>query len=121
MVLTIAVVLSFGTGAFAQSSNVGNSNKLSDILGHELVKPDQDKIDDTKLQKDIASIVGKVRIVGFGIAFVMLILAGISFSTSGKNEQRRTGAFLSLIGVAAGIFIMMQASTIAGYFANLGG
>ncbi|GED33926.1 hypothetical protein P9G84_31165 [Brevibacillus centrosporus] len=116
LLMMIAVVFSFNGVALA---NVGNSNNISDILGKELA-PDGTKIDDTKIQDNIADIVGKVRMVAIGVTFIMMVITGIMFSTSGKNEQRRTGAFLSMIGIAAGVFCIMQAATLVGWFSNLG-
>lgn len=116
----MVLVLSFTGATFAASGNAGNSNSIGEILGNELIKSEDANFNDQKLQSSLAKIVGVVRLVGAGICFIMLVITGILFSTSGKNEQRRSGAFLSLIGVAAGVFIIMQASMIASWFASIG-
>ncbi|MDC0764172.1 hypothetical protein POF51_25975 [Brevibacillus sp. AG] len=120
LVTMMVLVMSFAGATFAASGNAGNSNSIGEILGNELIKSEDANFNDQKLQSSLAKIVGVVRLVGAGICFIMLVITGILFSTSGKNEQRRSGAFLSLIGVAAGVFIIMQASMIASWFASIG-
>ncbi|MGG4495557.1 pilin [Brevibacillus reuszeri] len=118
VVCMLVLGLSYAEPSFATSK--GNSSNISDILGKGLINDKDAKFDDTKLQGSITKIVGVVRLVGAGICFIMIVITGILFSTSGKNEQRRSGAFLSLIGVAVGIFCIMQASMIASWFASIG-
>ncbi|MGG0937040.1 hypothetical protein ABHN11_13130 [Brevibacillus centrosporus] len=118
LVLLMMITVLFGLNGVADA-NMGNSGDISKILGSELA-PNGAAIDDTKIQGNIADIVGKVRMVAIGVTFIMMVITGIMFSTSGKNEQRRTGAFLSMIGIAAGVFCIMQAATLVGWFSNLG-
>ncbi|WP_103109522.1 pilin [Brevibacillus reuszeri] len=119
MVVCVLVLgLSYAEPSLATSA--GNKGSISEILGKGLINEKDSTFNDAKLQTSITKIVGVVRLVGAGICFIMIVISGILFSTSGQNQQRRTGAFASLIGVAVGIFCIMQASMIASWFASIG-
>ncbi len=71
-----------------------------------------------QIQAEVKTWMDRIRLIGFGVVLIALILAGISFGTSLGNAQRRSIAIGACISALLGIWLVFKTETLAGYMVN---
>lgn len=81
----------------------------------------QGDLKNSKIYTDLANIVYMVTAVGGFWVILCLIFAGMKLSAAqGGNPQARTQGFIGILMAGLGVFIIVKAQTIAGWFAGFG-
>ncbi|MGS2779900.1 pilin [Robertmurraya sp. GLU-23] len=81
----------------------------------------QGDLKNSKIYTDLANIVYFVTAVGGFWVIGCLIFAGMKLSAAqGGNPQARSQGFIGILMAGLGIFIIVKATTIAGWFAGFG-
>lgn len=81
----------------------------------------QGNLKNSKIYDDLKNIVWAVSAVGGFWVLLCLIFAGMKLSAAqGGNPQARTQGFVGILMAGVGVFIIVKASTIAGWFAGFG-
>ncbi|MCU1808145.1 pilin [Cytobacillus firmus] len=82
----------------------------------------QGDLKNSKIYTDLANIVYFITAVGGFWVIGCLLFAGMRLSAAqGGNPQARTQGFIGILMAGLGIFIIVKATTIAGWFAGFGG
>ncbi|QCJ45603.1 hypothetical protein FAY30_26505 (plasmid) [Bacillus sp. S3] len=81
----------------------------------------QGDLKNSKIYADLANIVYMVTAVGGFWVLLCLVFAGMKLSAAqGGNPQARTQGFIGILMAGVGVFIIVKAQTIAGWFAGFG-
>lgn len=81
----------------------------------------QGDLKNSSIFKDLEKIVYFITGVGGFWVIGMLIFAGMRLSAAqGGNPQARTQGFVGILMAGIGIFVIVKATTIAGWFAGFG-
>ncbi|MEI2356267.1 hypothetical protein [Mesobacillus zeae] len=81
----------------------------------------QGNLKNSKIYADLSNIVYMVTAVGGFWVLLCLIFAGMKLSAAqGGNPQARTQGFIGILMAGIGVFIIVKAKTIAGWFAGFG-
>ncbi|KZE68009.1 hypothetical protein AWM68_17715 [Fictibacillus phosphorivorans] len=81
----------------------------------------QGDLKNSKIYTDLKNIVYFVTGIGGFWVILCLLFAGMKLSAAqGGNPQARTQGFIGILMAGLGIFIIVKATTIAGWFAGFG-
>lgn len=81
----------------------------------------QGDLKNSKIYTDLSNIVYMVSAVGGFWVILCLIFAGMKLSAAqGGNPQARTQGLVGILMAGVGVFIIVKATTIAGWFAGFG-
>lgn len=75
----------------------------------------------SKIYDDLNNVIYLITAVGGFWALGCLIFSGMKLSAAqGGNPQARTQGIIGLVMAGVGVFVIVKAKTIAGYFAGFG-
>ncbi len=80
----------------------------------------QGNVKDSKIYTQLNNVVYLITGIGAIWALACIIFAGMKLSGSQGNPQNRTQGFIGLAMAGIGVFVIVQAKVIAGYFAGFG-
>ncbi|MGN8842562.1 pilin [Niallia sp. HCP3S3_B10] len=80
----------------------------------------QGNVENSKIYTQLNNVVYLITGIGAIWALACIVFAGMKLSGSQGNPQSRTQGFVGLAMAGVGVFVIVQAKTIAGYFAGFG-
>ncbi|MDE5055248.1 pilin [Niallia taxi] len=81
----------------------------------------QGNVENSKIFDDLNNVIYLITAVGGFWALGCLIFSGMKLSAAqGGNPQARTQGIIGLVMAGVGVFVIVKAKTIAGYFAGFG-